>query len=172
MIDVEVKAKTTKHDLIREILHKKKADYKGIDTQIDVYFKVNDGRLKLRKGNIENYLISYKRENLSEIRPSNFSLYKSENPELLEKMLKSTCGLLIEVEKKREIFYIDNIKFNLDEVKGLGTFVEIEAMTDDPNEIPHLKKVVNEYVKLFEIADNDIQSYSYSDLLLEKGQIR
>ena len=168
MIDVEIKAKFDNHEKVRRILKERNAEFRGIDKQIDVYFNTKTGRLKLRKGEIENILISYSRENIKDIKPSDFILYKSTNPLLLEKMLKSTLGELISVEKKREIYYIDNVKFNLDEVKGLGKFVEIEAMTDNPKDIPKLRKVVEEYIQLFDISKSDIQSHSYSDLLLEK----
>ncbi len=62
-INIEIKAKSNNQDMIRKILQSKNADFKGVDHQIDTYFKVNVGRLKLREGNIENSLIHYQREN-------------------------------------------------------------------------------------------------------------
>jgi len=62
-INIELKARCSSHDLIRNILKSKNADFKGTERQIDTYFKVNHGRLKLREGNIENFLIYYDREN-------------------------------------------------------------------------------------------------------------
>ena len=62
-INIEIKAKSNNQDIIREILKSRNADFKGIDHQIDTYFKVNNGRLKLREGKIENHLIHYQREN-------------------------------------------------------------------------------------------------------------
>lgn len=61
-LNIEIKAKSNNQDAIREILKSKNADVKGIDHQIDTYFNVNFGRLKLREGNIENHLIHYQRE--------------------------------------------------------------------------------------------------------------
>ena len=55
-INIEIKAKCLNQIRIREIIKSHKADFKGIDHQIDTYFKVSSGRLKLREGNIENYL--------------------------------------------------------------------------------------------------------------------
>ena len=86
----------------------------------------------------------------------------------MEELLKIALGELVTVEKKREVYFIDNVKFNIDDVKGLGKFVEIEAITTNPDEIDHMDEIVRSYIKLFDIKEIDIQSHSYSDLLLEK----
>ena len=78
-INIEIKAKSNNQDKIREILKSKNANFKGIDHQIDTYFKVNNGRLKLREGKIENHLIHYQRENKKGPKQSNIILFKS-NP--------------------------------------------------------------------------------------------
>lgn len=62
-INIEIKAKCSQPDKIRDFLKSQSAEFKGVDHQIDTYFKVNKGRLKLREGNIENNLIYYEREN-------------------------------------------------------------------------------------------------------------
>lgn len=56
-INIEIKARSTHQDEIRETLKSLHADFRGVDQQIDTYFNVSSGRLKLREGNIENYLI-------------------------------------------------------------------------------------------------------------------
>ena len=63
--NVEIKAKSNRQEEIRKILLDLKADFKGEDHQIDTYFNVNRGRLKLREGNIENNLIHYLRKKKS-----------------------------------------------------------------------------------------------------------
>lgn len=168
MIDVEIKAKYEDHSHIRNILKKKRALFGGEEQQIDVYFKSPKGRLKIRKGTVESVLVYYIRDNIKGIKPSEYYLYKTSEPEKLEKLLKIALGELVTVEKKREVYFIDNVKFNIDDVKDLGKFVEIEAITTNPDDIEHMDEVVRSYVKLFDIKEIDIQSHSYSDLLLEK----
>ncbi|MFW9922512.1 MAG: class IV adenylate cyclase [Candidatus Thorarchaeota archaeon] len=168
MIDVEIKARCENHDFIRAKLKELGARLYGYDKQTDIYFNSENGRLKLRKGEIEGALVYYERENIKGIKPSNFSLFKPENPEQLEEILRKALGVKVEVVKKREMYFYDNVKFNIDEVEGLGNFIEIEAMTEDPNEIDYLKILVRDYLLLFQINETDIQSLSYSDLLLEK----
>ena len=62
-LNVEIKARCNNQDEIRRILKERGAEFKGVDHQIDTYFKSNNGKFKLREGNIENDLIFYEREN-------------------------------------------------------------------------------------------------------------
>ena len=126
------------------------------------------GRLKLREGNIENNLIYYEREDKPGIKESKVILYKANPDKALKQILEKTLGVSVIVDKLREIFWIDNVKFHIDKVKGLGTFVEIEAI-DYEGKIgkDKLFEQCKEYLDLFEIPEEDLISCSYSDLLAE-----
>ncbi len=166
---IEIKARSNQQERIREILRNKKALEKGIDHQVDTYFKVNEGRLKLREGNIENHLIHYHRNNQAGPKLSQVTLYPSQPASNLKKILTDSLGILTVVDKKREIYFIDNVKFHIDIVKDLGTFIEIEAI-DDSNEVPfeRLQEQCEYYLQLFDVREENLVSVSYSDLLLNK----
>jgi adenylate cyclase, class 2 len=170
---VEVKAKCSDQDKIRELLQSRKADFQGLDHQIDTYFKVPKGRLKLREGNIENYLISYQRENTKGAKESDIKLFPVDPHSSLKAVLKSALEELVVVDKKREIYFIDNIKFHLDSIEGLGTFVEIEARdTTGKIEKEKLWEQCNTYKDLFQIKDEDMIDVSYSDLILKNSNVK
>lgn len=167
-INIEIKARCLYLKKIRTILQSHHAVYKGTDHQIDTYFKVPVGRLKLREGTIEKNLIYYQRENRCGPKQSDYFLYKSVHPASLKEILTAAFGILVVVDKQREIYFIDNIKFHLDTVKHLGTFVEIEAIRRTKRFTK--KKLMAQckfYLKLFAISQKDLISGSYSDLLLE-----
>jgi len=166
-INIEIKARCTNHEKIRAILTSLNADYKGIDHQIDTYFNVNHGRLKLREGNIENALVYYERENVEGPKQSDIILYTTESGSMLKPALTHSCGVLTIVDKKREIYFIENVKFHIDTVKDLGTFVEIEAIDEEGNiGKEKLLEQCNHYLTLFGIPETDLVSGSYSDLLV------
>jgi predicted adenylyl cyclase CyaB len=168
-INIEIKAKSNNHNKIREILTSKNADFKGVDHQIDTYFKVHSGRLKLREGKIENHLIYYDRENKEGPKQSTIILYKSEPQSSLKEMLTKALGVLVVVDKQREIYFIDNVKFHIDTVKHLGTFVEIEAIDKDGTiGKEKLLKQCQYFLNMLNIAQEDLIPVSYSDLLLQK----
>jgi adenylate cyclase, class 2 len=166
-LNIEIKAKCSNLEKIRTILLNKKSDFKGVDHQIDTYFKVNSGRLKLREGNIENHLIHYSRENKTGPKQSNVILFESNPNSTLKEILTKSLDVLAVIDKKREIYFIENVKFHLDDVKNLGTFVEIEAIAEN-NNLPKEKLLeqCNNFMKLFNIPKEDLISNSYSDMVL------
>ena len=168
-LNIEIKAKCNDHEKIRSILKSRNADFKGTDHQIDTYFKVNNGRLKLREGNIENFLVFYEREDKEGPKQSDVILFKSDPNSSLKEILLTSLGTLVVVDKQREIYFIENVKFHIDTVKNLGTFMEIEAI--DSNGTFGKEKLLEQcqnYLDLFDIPKDDLISVSYSDLLLQK----
>lgn len=166
-LNIEIKARCKNHEKIRKILKSKKAVFKGLDKQTDIYFNSETGRFKLRKGNIENSLVFYDREDIEGPKQSNVILHYPQKESNIEEILVAACGIKIKVVKDREIYLIDNIKFHLDKIKGLGTFVEIEAIDAEGNLGEELLyKQCNEYLNLFEISKDDLLSKSYSDMLI------
>lgn len=168
-LNIEIKAKCNNHEKIRAILKSRNADFKGTDHQIDTYFKVNNGRLKLREGNIENFLVFYEREDKEGPKQSDVILFKSDPNSSLKEILLTSLGVLVVVDKQREIYFVENVKFHIDTVKNLGTFMEIEAI--DSNGTIGKEKLLEQcenYLLLFSIPKSDLISVSYSDLLLKK----
>jgi len=166
-LNIEIKASCPNLDRIRDLLKSKNAVFKGIDHQVDTYFKVNSGRLKLREGNIENHLIYYERENKGEPKESLVILHKYNPDQSLKEILTRSLGILAVVNKHREIYFIDNVKFHLDNVKGLGYFVEIEAIDEDGSiGSEKLHEQCKYYLRLLNISKEDLLENSYSDLML------
>jgi adenylate cyclase, class 2 len=166
-LNVEIKALCSEPEFIRNYLLSHNAELKGTDEQTDTYFTVPNGRLKLREGNIENNLIYYERTNQAGPKSSHFHLVKVEDAKGLKEVLTKSMGIKVVVKKKREIYYIKNVKFHIDEVPGLGSFVEIEAgniLADLSRD--ELKKQCNFYLKEFKISPENLVDVSYSDMLL------
>lgn len=167
--NIEIKARCTNATEIRNYLLEKNAQFKGVDLQTDTYFNVSNGRLKLRQGNIENSLIYYNRENIAGPKISEVHLFQVENnSELLKAILKNANGIKVVVKKKREIYFIENVKFHIDEVEGLGNFVEIEAIDKDGSlgeEI--IRQQCAFYLTQFGITEENLLTHSYSDLLMK-----
>lgn len=165
---VEIKARCENPDWIKAQLKDRDADFKGVDHQIDTYFKVPNGRLKLREGNIENTLIFYNRPNQEGPKVSEVELYKPVDSISLKRVLKAANETLVVVDKQRAIYFIDNVKFHVDEVKDLGSFMEIEAI-DEVGAFTkeELLKQCQHYMEVLKVQESDLIHHSYSDMLLE-----
>jgi adenylate cyclase, class 2 len=167
-LNIEIKARCADGSFIRNYLLQNGAHFKGIDEQTDTYFNVANGRLKLREGNIENNLIYYERNNQAGPKSSKFQLVKVEDAKGLKEALAASTGIKVVVKKKREIYFINNVKFHIDEVPGLGFFTEIEAGNKEaPLSEEQLREQCDFYIKAFRIKQEDLLEKSYSDMLLE-----
>ncbi len=168
LINVEIKAKCFHPEKVEAFLLNNNALFQGTDLQKDTYFNILDGRLKLRQGNIENNLIFYKRNNQKGPKQSNFSLIPVSEPQQMESILTEALGIKVIVEKKRKIYYLNNIKVHIDEVPGLGCFVEIEAGNRLNPEIclEELHRQCAELMHHFDIKEEELIENSYSDMLL------
>ena len=172
IVNIEFKAQCADHRPIRKFLESKHARFVGEDHQVDTYFRVNHGRLKLRQGSIENALIHYLRGDAKGLKRSDVHLFpvESDLSSLLNVLLEEALGELVTVEKRREIYFIDNVKFHLDQVKGLGSFVEVEAIDSEGSiGIERLEQQCAHYLDQLQIDDSALISLSYSDLLIQKG---
>ena len=167
-INIEIKAKCFHPEKVEAFLLSNGARFAGLDHQKDTYFNVPLGRLKLRQGNIEKSLIFYQRPNQQGPKQSDFSLSNITDGPATEQLLSKALGIKVIVEKYRKIFFIDNVKFHLDEVPGLGSFVEIEAgnLSDASKTVDDLRMQCDYYMKAFSVSDADLIHHSYSDMLL------
>ncbi len=169
-VNIEIKAHCGEPEEARKILLSLNADHKGQDQQVDTYFKVSEGRLKLREGRIENNLILYKRSDQAGPKKSEVLLYPGNKDPELKEILNKVLGTLVVVDKIRDIYFIDNVKFHIDTVKGLGDFLEIEAIGKSGAE-ESLEKQCKHYMDILNIRDSDLISVSYSDLILKNKGI-
>jgi predicted adenylyl cyclase CyaB len=91
-----------------------------------------------------------------------------DQPKKMKALLTAALDVKVVVDKKREIYYINNVKFHIDEVKEIGNFVEIEAIDEDGsiNEAK-LHEQCEYYMQLFKIKEENLVAESYSDLVIE-----
>ena len=169
ILNIEFKAATNKLAALETLLQQHNPVFIGEDHQIDTYFNVQTGRLKLREGNIENALIHYERENTAGAKSSHVLLYQHQPDKTLKEILIKALGIKAVVDKRRKIYFINNVKFHFDTVSGLGTFVEVEAI-DKAGNIgkEKLQAQCDEYAALLNISSEDFCALSYSDMILQK----
>lgn len=174
IINIEIKSAIKNPSLIISLLKKKKALFVGEDKQTDTYFIVDSGRLKLREGNIENALIYYSRPESKKLKRSDVKIQELTNDSRgIKSILERTHGVLAVVEKTRKIFFIDNVKFHIDFIIGLGDFVEIEASDSNGrySELD-LNNQCEFYIKYLCLDKNDFIDKSYSDLVIRVRKLK
>lgn len=164
--DITIKARCENPAETESILLGLNAECQGLDSQTDTYYETDYGKLKHRQGNIENALIHYNRTQLADARKTEVVFYlKNPGPATVT----AVCGdrqVVAEIKKQRKIFFIDNVKFHIDQVVGLGSFVEIEAIDLDGSVgIEVLRQQCDYYKDLLQISNEDLVTSAYTDLI-------
>lgn len=163
MRNVELKARLADRGLAKACCEDLGAAFQGDIHQVDIYFRVPEGRLKLReKDPGGGELIFYRREDVAEARTSDYYLAPAA-PEL-KTLLTNAFGVIAVVDKVRSLWFWKNVRIHLDRVQGLGDFIEFEAvLSQDHNEADGHEKVAH-LQETFSLTE-PIQG-SYLDLIL------
>jgi cytidine deaminase len=143
------------------------AEDRGVLTQRDTYFASRHGRLKLREqGEDGSELIAYRRADATEPELSAYVLVPTADPRSLREALDATLGTTVVVSKRRRLFIWDNVRIHLDDVEGLGNFIELEALVEPDGFEVARGKVARLRAEL-EIDDEALIAVGYSDALLD-----
>jgi len=167
LLNFEFKARLKDEKRARAVLKQLGARLVGTDHQADTYFQVPSGRLKVREGRIENALIYYRRSNTPRARRSSVDMMLLPRRNSLRAILTAALGPLVVVDKRREIYFVRNVKIHIDRVRGLGKFLEVEAISRS-GELRKVRAQARHFQKLFGISASEIVGKSYADLVLAK----
>lgn len=144
------------------------AEDAGVLVQRDTYFRAAHGRLKLREEEgAAAHLIAYVRPDSTAARESAYRLVEVSRPDELREALAATLGVEAVVSKHRHLFLWDNVRIHLDEVEGLGSFVEIEAVAPIGSDLSREREQVDELCERLAIAEASLVAESYCDLLAQ-----
>ncbi len=168
--NVEIKARCPNLAAMRILALESGAEFVGEELQRDTYFRVPAGRLKLRSatgsGGRRSELIRYRRNDTPAPRLSSYTIKPVRLPGLLRSWLTLRRGVLIEVFKRRELWLWRGVRIHLDDVRDLGTFVELEAVVDDIGSDEQASHRCRQLIALLEIPAGEMVGQSYADLLI------
>jgi adenylate cyclase class IV len=110
------------------------AEDHGTLVQRDTYFGVADGLLKLREhlDRGDGELIFYRRPRAAALRSSSYWRAPAGDPAALRSLLEAAHGVTGVIEKRRRLFLYENVRIHLDDVRGLGAYVELESVLETP----------------------------------------
>lgn len=146
----------------------------GNDFQTDVYFNsINETRIKVRHGRLENAIVSYDRQNVLGSKESSLHVLKfsstKEAKELVE-LLAHSYGVKAIVQKSRHIFWSEilKVKVHVDYVINIGDFIEIEVMDfDGSRDVNDMKFICSYYLEKFGLENAETVAVSYSDMIMK-----
>jgi len=139
--------------------------------QEDVFFCVPRGRVKLRTSpDGRGELIAYDRPDDPGPAVSDYHLLRTDNPDGLKSFLSDLFGVRGVVRKRRLLYLIGQTRVHLDEVDGLGAFLELEVVLRDGQSEEEGARIAADVLETLGIADEDQVARAYIDLLEESRE--
>src|ERR671917_545370 len=144
------------------------AEDRGEIAQTDTYFARARGRLKLREQQPgEAELIQCRRADTPGARESEYRTVPAADAPALRDALDAALGTLVVVEKRRRLLLHENVRIHIDEVEGLGSFLELEAVGEPESDLSDEHDKVSRLRTELQIGDDALVAESYSDLMLD-----
>lgn len=172
MRNVELKARDPDPALSLERALALGAEDQGEIRQRDTYFARARGRLKLREQEPgDDELIQYSREDSTDARTSSYRRVPTEEAEALREALDGAYGTLVTVTKRRRLLLWEGVRIHLDEVEGLGSYLELEAVAEPDSDLTAERERVERLRAELGIDDDSLVPTSYSDLLDAPDQL-
>ncbi len=168
MRNLELKASFPDLNRAEAIAQSLSAKYGGDLHQLDTYFVVPAGRLKLREINhAGGELIFYNRPEDAATRWSDYHTSTVAVCAPLRAVLSLALGIQQSVEKHRRLYLYKGARIHLDNVPLLGSFVEFEvpASAHDAASEVDARVVMQELMDAFAIREADAIRASYSELM-------
>lgn len=134
--------------------------------QHDVFFRCADGRLKLRRfADGSGELIQYRRPDRSGPKTSDYVLAPTPAPGPLREALARALGEAGEVIKRRRLWLAGRTRIHLDDVRGLGCFMELEVVLADGEDAAVGRAEADALMARLGVSDADLVDRAYVDLL-------
>jgi adenylate cyclase class 2 len=174
MIEVEVKVKVV--DDVEKLINALGGVLIGVEEHVDVYFnhssrdfKDTDEVLRLRKVNSHAEL-TYKGPRIGSVSKTReeLTLVVDSFDTCREILRKLSFIEFIELSKTRKIYRVDEFKINLDDVRGLGKYVEVEAEASSISDVPNVEGKIRRMLEKLGFREEQFIKKSYIELILEK----
>jgi predicted adenylyl cyclase CyaB len=168
--NVEIKALVASLDAIRMNVQSLASGPVEVLLQTDTFFMVPDGRLKVREfSDGTGELIAYHRPNVRGPRTSVYTRCACQNAKALADTLSRVLPIRGIVAKRREVFLVSRTRVHLDEVDGLGSFVELEVVLSDAESAEDGEGIARELLLALEIPESGLIAEAYIDML-QRGE--
>lgn len=134
--------------------------------QEDTFFNIEKGRLKLRiQVPDQGYLIYYERPDQDGPKRSDYHLAETHDPQSLKTTLALALGIRGVVKKTRYLYMVGQTRIHLDEVEGLGHFVELEVVMREGQGDAEGQAIAEDLMRRLGVRDDALIEGAYMDLL-------
>ncbi len=168
--NIEIKARAADYDAQRDLAAAISDTPCELIEQVDTFFTVPKGRLKLREfapGRGE--LIQYCRPLHPSPGRSDSTIVPTREPAALREALARSLAVLGVVSKERYLYLIGQTRIHFDDVANLGRFIELETVLSPGQSEESGRAITVDLMKRLEIREAHLIRCAYIDLLTARG---
>jgi len=167
--NIEIKARVNDFEELRQRAEAVSDTPVQVIPQEDTFFHIPKGRLKLRllKPDFAQ-LVYYERPDQDGPKRSNYHIYATRDPAGLKTTLSLALGVRGVVRKTRYLYLAGQTRIHLDDVEGLGYFMELEVVLREDQSEAEGQSIAEGLMARLGIRKEDLLTGAYMDLL-EKG---
>lgn len=167
--NIEIKARARDFNILKRRAEQLSGSPAQTILQTDTFFLTETGRLKLRElGDGAAQLIYYERPNEGGPKRSDYHLFETGDPSRLKSVLSRALGVRGIVKKVRSLFLVGQSRVHLDEVEGLGQFLELEVVLRPDQTEDEGRSVAEKLISDLGLETRDLLEGAYIDLLEKK----
>jgi predicted adenylyl cyclase CyaB len=134
--------------------------------QEDTFFHTPKGRLKLRLLQPDRaQLVYYERPDQDGPKRSNYYIFATSDPQGLKTALQMALGVRGVVRKTRYLYLAGQTRIHLDDVEGLGQFMELEVVLRDSQSDAEGQAIAEDLMSRLGVRKDDLLEGAYMDLL-------
>jgi predicted adenylyl cyclase CyaB len=168
--NIEIKARARDFSNIRSRAEALTDTPVEVIPQEDTFFRVPKGRLKLRVRRADPaQLIYYERPDQDGPKRSDYQIFETPDPESLKLTLGKALGVRGVVRKTRYLYLIGQTRVHLDDVEGLGQFMELEVVLRPGQPDTEGQEIAHDLMSKLGVEQGDLLEGAYMDLLEEKA---
>jgi predicted adenylyl cyclase CyaB len=164
--NVEIKARVRDLAALRKRVVEVSASGPELLVQRDTFYTVLQGRLKLREfGDGTAEFIYYERPDKAGPKTSKYTRAQISDAASTHEALGQVLETKAVVAKQREVFLAGTTRIHLDEVDGLGTFVELEVVLTEDETDSDGERMASVLMEQLGVRQEDLIEQAYVDLL-------
>ncbi len=164
--NIEIKARVHDFPGLRDKAEKLSDIPCQVIPQEDIFFNCSHGRIKLRVlTSRHGQLVHYHRQDVSGPKHSEYIIFETDNPAGLRVILTEAYGVRGVVSKVRYLYMVGQTRIHLDDVAGLGKFMELEVVLQPAQTDEQGQAIAEELMKKLGIQAGDLIDSAYMDLM-------
>jgi predicted adenylyl cyclase CyaB len=165
-VNIEIKARVHDFYALRQRAEQLSDAPCQVISQEDTFFNCPHGRIKLRElGPQHGQLVYYLRQDSAGPKHSDYKIFETDNPAELKTIMAQAYGVRGVISKVRYLYMVGQTRIHLDDVLGLGKFMELEVVLRPDQTDEQGQAIAEDLMRKLGIRKADLIEGAYMDLM-------